>query len=115
MEELVALIAKTYGIAGLIMLSPFVGLAFVWRHNIVLQTKVSDMSVANAKEVSELNQNHRTELSRIQESRVADAKAMSEKILDFVEESAGTSKETAIALDQVRDLLMKMTTSTTRR
>lgn len=53
--------------------------------------------------------------AKLQESRVADGKVMAEKILTLVEESAGTSKETAIALDQVRDLLMKLTTNSQRK
>jgi len=92
MDELVQLIVKTYGIAGLIMLSPFLMLMYVWRHN----------------------QRLAAEVSRVQESRVNDAKAISEKMLTMVEEQAGLNKETNIALDQVRDLLSKITTTTKR-
>ena len=83
------LISKTYGIAGLIMLSPFLGLFVVWKNNIKLQN----------------------DLAKVQESRVNDAKATTEKMLTLVEESSGTAKETNIALDQVRDLLMHITTT----
>jgi hypothetical protein len=100
MEEIIALVTKTYGIAGLIMLSPFVGLVFVWKHNLSLQ-----------RDLAKVQENSQREISKVQESRVSDAKAMSEKILTLDEESSATARETSIALDQVRDLLMKLTTS----
>lgn len=111
MEELFLLIEKTYGIAGLIMLSPFVGLVVVWKHNVSLQKDIRSIS----KENTVLSEKHAETIAKLQESRVADGKAMAEKILTLVEESAGTSKETAIALDQVRDLLMKLTTNSQRK
>ena len=45
MEELIQLIAKTYGLAGLIMLSPFVAVVFLWRH-----------TVAQTKEIARVNE-----------------------------------------------------------
>lgn len=93
MDELVQLIAKTYGIAGLIMLSPFVMLGYVWKNNVKLHDQVS----------------------KVQEARVNDAKAMSDRMLELVGEQAGLNKETNIVLDQVRDLLMKVITAPPRR
>jgi len=92
-DELVQLIAKTYGIAGLIMLSPFVMLGYVWKNNVKLHDQVS----------------------KVQEARVNDAKAMSDRMLELVGEQAGLNKETNIVLDQVRDLLMKVITAPPRR
>jgi hypothetical protein len=99
-EELIQLIAKTYGIAGLIMLSPFIMLGYVWRNNQKLHAEISKVQSERA-----------TAVEKIQEARVGDAKAMSEKMLVLVEEQAGLNKETNIALDQVRELLMKITTT----
>ncbi len=105
MEELISLITKTYGIAGLIMLSPFVGLVVVWRHNVKLQDKIHSQHEVHT---AALNFAHEA-LAKVQESRVADAKATSDKILTFVAENAKVSSETVQALDQVRELLMKIT------
>lgn len=104
MEELIQLIAKTYGIAGLIMLSPFIMLGYVWRSNVKLHDQVATI------------QEQRNEaVSKVQEARVNDAKAMSEKMMVLIEEQAGLNKETNIALDQVRELLMKTVTTNPRR
>lgn len=103
MEELVQLIAKTYGIAGLIMVSPFVMLGYVWRSNVKLHDQVA-----------KIQEQRNDAVSKVQEARVNDAKAMSEKMLVLVEEQGGLNKETNIALDQVRDLLMRITTTPRR-
>lgn len=103
MEELIQLIAKTYGIAGLIMLSPFILLGYVWKSNQKLHAQVAKVQEERALAVE-----------KVQEARVNDAKAMSEKMLVLVEEQAGLNKETNIALDQVRDLLMKVTSQPRR-
>lgn len=107
MDELFALIGKTYGIAGLIMLSPFAGIIIVWRHNIELQKDKDDQNKANNEAVKVMQ----AALTTVQESRVADAKAISEKILVFVAENAKVSSEISSALDQVRELLMRITTT----
>lgn len=98
MDELVQLIAKTYGIAGLIMLSPFIMLSYVWRSNIKLHT-----------EVSKIQELRTADITKVQEARVNDAKQISDKMMELVEEQAGLNKETSMALDQVRELLMKIT------
>lgn len=87
MEEVIQLIAKTYGIAGLIMLSPFVAVVFVWRHSI-LQGK---------------------ELSRINEQRVVEARAIIDKLIIIVGEQSALNKETNIALERVGDMMSIMT------
>lgn len=87
MEELIQLITRTYGIAGLIMLSPFIFLLYVWRHTLKLGA----------------------DLSRVQEQRVNDAKAVSDKMMALIGEQAGLNQETNQVLDQLKDLLMKIT------
>lgn len=83
MEELIQLIAKTYGLAGLIMLSPFVAVVFLWRHT-VAQTK---------------------EIARVNEQRVQEAKEIVSKLLTALNELSATNKETNIALERVGDLM----------
>lgn len=103
MDELVQLIAKTYGIAGLIMLSPFIMLGYVWKNNVKLHDQVSKIQAERAAAVE-----------KVQEARVGDAKATFEKMMVLIEEQAGLNKETNIALDQVRELLMKTITNQKR-
>lgn len=92
MEELIQLVVKSYGIVGLFLLAPMVGIVYLWRRNNKLDA----------------------DMSRIQELRVNDAKAVSDKMMEIVVEQAGLNKETNIALDQVRELLGKITTTTRR-
>jgi Tfp pilus assembly protein PilW len=92
MQEVTELIFKTYGLVGLFLIAPVVGLVYLWRRNNKLDA----------------------DMSRIQESRVSDAKAVSDKLMEIVIEQAGLNKETNIALDQVRELLSKITTTTRR-
>lgn len=87
MEEVIQLIAKTYGVAGLIMLSPFVAVVFIWRHSI-LQGK---------------------ELARINEQRVVEARAIIDKLIVIVGEQSALNKETNIALERVGDMMSIMT------
>lgn len=105
MEELVQLIAKTYGIAGLIMISPFVMLGYVWRNNAKLQADISKVH----EQRNAIQEQRNADVSRVQEARVNDAKQISEKMMELMEEQAGLNKETSIALDQVRELLTKIT------
>lgn len=87
MEDIVQLILKTYGVAGLIMLSPFVAVVFLWRH-----------CVSQAKEQA-------AEIARINEQRVAEAKATTEKLIALVSEQSSLNKETNMALERVGDAL----------
>lgn len=92
MEELIQLVIKSYGIVGLFLLAPLIAIVYLWRRNNKLDT----------------------DMSRIQELRVEDAKSVSAKMMEIVVEQAGLNKETNIALDQVRELLGKITTTTRR-
>lgn len=104
MEEIISLITKTYGIAGVIMLSPFMGLVVVWRHNVKLQKDKDDINKAHNEAMKLL----REAITAVQEARVADAKSINDKILTFVAENAKVSSEISSALDQVRELLSEM-------
>lgn len=92
MEELIQLVVKTYGLVGLFLLAPMVAIVYLWRRNVKLEA----------------------DMGRIQELRVEDAKSVSSKMMEIVVEQAGLNKETNIALDQVRELLGKITTTTRR-
>lgn len=87
MDELIQLVAKTYGIAGLIMLSPFVAVVFLWKHNIALQNK----------------------LETSQEKRIKDAQAVADKLITVATTQSSLSKETNMALENVGDALSLLT------
>jgi predicted sugar kinase len=89
-EELFQLIIKSYGLLGLVMLSPFVALKFMWSHAKDLQ---KDLKAANER----INETH----SR----RVEDSKEIADKLMEMIKEHAELSKETNIALERVGDML----------
>ena len=95
MEELLQLIAKTYGMVGILILAPLVALVYVWRQNLKLHEEVVTAT---------------QQATKATEQRVTDAQQITTKIIALVEEQAGLNKETNIALDQVRELLMNITT-----
>lgn len=90
MEEIFLLIQKTYGIAGLVLLSPFVGLVIVFRHNIRLQTEV----VKATKETVEA-----------QKQRVKDAQDVNTKLIEVIKEQSSLNTETNLALERIGDAL----------
>lgn len=94
MEELVQLVIKTYGIIGLVMLSPFVGIMVLWRYHVKMQDK-------NHKSNEELQ----NKLNELNQKRVDDSKAIIDKLLLVAGEQGALSKETNMALDRVGDLL----------
>lgn len=91
MEEIGLLITKTYGIAGLIMLSPFAGLIFLWRHYV---------KVLKEKDL---------EIKQLGEARTMDAQKVFEKLMDMNKIQSESNKETNMALERVGDLLSIMT------
>ena len=95
MEELLQLIAKTYGLVGLLIVAPFVATVYLWKQNAKLHAEVVFATQAATKAT---------------EQRVTDAQQITTKIIALVEEQAGLNKETNIALDQVRELLMTIST-----
>lgn len=88
MEEFIQLISKTYGIAGLLLLSPTIAVIYLWRH---LQ-KMEDRYQAALDRVNDVHQ-----------KRVDDAKSVSETLIKIVQEHAELSKEINIALERIND------------
>lgn len=90
MEQLFELIFKSYGIVGLIIISPLVALKFMWTHLKEVQVQ---LQTANER----VNETH----SR----RVEDAKEIAGKLMAMIAEHAELSKETNMALEKVGDML----------
>lgn len=96
MEELFTLIAKSYGLVGLVLLSPFVAMVFLWRNN---QELHKELAAANEK------------IGAVKDQRVEDAKEVAASLLKMTAEHAALSKETNMALERVGDLLTVMQNS----
>jgi hypothetical protein len=93
MEELIKAIMQTYGLLGIILISPFVALYFLWADNKGLR-----------KQLAEAN----TKVVKAQEQRVEDVKAIANRLIEMSSENAALTKETNIALDRVGDTLTVM-------
>lgn len=86
MEELLALILKTYGVAGLLIVAPIIACVFLWRGNNALQLQV----IAQAALVSAAEKDRGDDQSK----RVADTERMAERLLLVVKE------QTALGVEQ---------------
>jgi hypothetical protein len=90
MEEIFLLIQKTYGIAGLVLLSPFVGMVVFFKQNTQLQSAV----VAATKGEVEA-----------QKQRVKDAQDVNVKLIEVIKEQSALNTETNLALERIGDAL----------
>lgn len=90
MDAFVKLIQDTYGLAGLLILSPLIGMMYLWKNNQKLQ---GDIQTMNERIVDAHKQ------------RVDDAQNVSDKLIQMVSEHASLAKETNLALDRVGDTL----------
>lgn len=90
MEELAQLILKTYGIAGLLLLTPLIAVKLIWDHS---KEQGRQLQAANER----VNETHA--------KRVDDAKQIADRLMGMVQEHAELSKETNMALERVGDLL----------
>ena len=85
MSEILELILKTYGIAGALLLMPFIAVVYLFKENKSLHADV--MSV--------------------QKQRVEDAQAISNKMMEIVSVQSALSKETNIALGRVAETMSR--------
>jgi hypothetical protein len=90
MEELLLLIQKSYGLIGVILFLPVIGLVVVWKQNTKLQAEV----VKATKGAGE-----------VQEMRVKDAQAINMKLIEVVKEQTSLNTETNLALERLGDAL----------
>jgi hypothetical protein len=86
MDELIKSVLQSYGLVGVILAAPLVGLVYVWKDNKALQEQVVEA----------------------QKQRVADAQQVADKLITMIQEQAGLAKETNIALDRLGNMLSSM-------
>lgn len=103
MDEIIALIVKTHGLVGVVFIAPYAAAVYLWANTLRLNKDL----VLTAKELA----GSKNEVIEAQKQRVQDAQMISEKLMVLVSEQSGLNKETNIALDQVREMLMMVSTN----
>jgi len=99
-EDLLALIVKTYGIAGLLIVAPLIACVFLWRGNNSLQAQV----VAQAALVAAAEKARGDDQSK----RVADTERMAEKLLAVVKEQTALGVESNGLLERLAGSVDKL-------
>lgn len=112
MEKLFQLVMETYGIAGVIMLSPFVAVIAMWRENSKLHADAEAASMKYMATCKECDKTYAASLQAVNdrlvkahEQRVVDAQAITAKMVEMVAEQSAMNRETNLALDRVGDLM----------
>jgi hypothetical protein len=130
MDEVLQLVIKTYGIVGVLILAPVVGVVFVWRSKEVLHGKyVADLKKLSedySKAITSMHNDQVTRLVEVHQSqikllsdssdkvvasqalRVADGQAITSKLMEVVSEQSSLNKETNMALGRVGDLMVSL-------
>jgi hypothetical protein len=101
MDELIQLIVKSYGIIGVIILSPMVATVYLWKENTKLH---SDMIALTGKHADKLD-DAGTRVTAAQDKRIADAQGITTKLMEMVSAQSALNKETNITLDRVGDMV----------
>jgi hypothetical protein len=93
--SVIELITKTYGLVGLLMLSPIMACIFLFRENQKLHKEQLDAMTTLANAIQTSN-----ELAlEAQKMRVTDAQSVAQKLLDAMMKQTETNKETNIVLN----------------
>jgi hypothetical protein len=101
MQEILELIAKTYGLVGVFLVLPLVSSVVLWRDNKSLRDENKRLHEDSARHIQECN----NAVVDSQKQRVADAQAISAKLIEMVSEQASLNKETILSLDRISDSL----------
>jgi hypothetical protein len=104
MEELIQLVIKSYGVIGLVMLSPFVGVWFLWKQNQKLHDTIAALTSSSAERIVVAGDR----IVEAQKQRVTDAQAIMDRLVTMVTEQSGLNKETNLALERLADLMSMM-------
>jgi hypothetical protein len=115
MEELVKFITETYGLGGVLLIAPYVALGILYkdyRKNIRDHEKTKDELGAK---LSACEKDCSEKMGKIYEQRVADAQAISEKLVEMAAEQSALNRETNIALLRIGDTLNSVQTVVSHR
>ena len=115
MEDLIQLVFKTYGLVGILLFAPLIGVVYLWRDNKALNRMLLNNSKSQASELAAMSKNHYADItmahdktSAAQLLRVQDAQNIMTKLMELVSEQSSLNKETNIALDNIGDVLSKL-------
>lgn len=101
MEEIIQAIIKSYGLIGLIMLSPFAAAVYLWKDNVRLNKALQELAQKYTDSIDSMGQR----VVAAQEKRVEDSKGISVQLMSMVGEHAAQAKEQTLALDRVGDMV----------
>jgi hypothetical protein len=94
MDELIQLIARTYGIVGLLILAPIIAVIFLYKDNRRIHHDHEALMV-----------DWELRVAKVQEQRVQDAQAITNKLVEIVSEQSALSRETNIALERISGIM----------
>jgi hypothetical protein len=101
MGEVFDLFIKSYGIVGLVIISPVIAVVYLWRENQELHKQLREQAEAHAQRVDELGQR----VVAAQEKRVDDSHKITTQLVEMISEHTGAQKETNLALDRIGDMV----------
>jgi hypothetical protein len=101
MDDLIQLIVKSYGIVGLLILSPMITTVYLWRETVRLNKEHNELQAAHMKFIDDLGQR----VVAAQEKRVLDSQGVTNKLVEMIANHTTAQKETNIALDRVGDMV----------
>lgn len=101
MESLVDAIIKSYGLIGLIMMSPFIAAVYLWKDNVRLNKSLQELAQKYTDAIDGMGQR----VVAAQEKRVDDSKGISVQLMAMVGEHSAQAKEQTLALDRVGDMV----------
>jgi hypothetical protein len=101
MDEIIQLIAKTYGVVGIIILSPMISTIYLWKENSKLHAEALAMAAKHADRLDETG----TRVTESQDKRIADAQGIMNRLMEMVSAQSALNKETNLTLDRVGDMV----------
>ena len=104
MEELILLVQKTYGLAGVLLLSPLLATIALWRANASLHKDLIKTQEQARAEVVKATET----ATEAQKQRVKDAQDINLKLIEVVKEQTALNTETNLALERIGDVLNEL-------
>lgn len=121
MDELIQLITKTYGLVGLLILAPMGGLVIVYRDYRRAQAERDRAEREWAERLRKCEQECGERLSVVNDKvigaqlqRVADAQAVTSKLVELVSDQSALNRETNLALESIGNTLTVLRVGRTR-
>lgn len=105
-DDVIALITKTYGLVGLLILAPIFACYLLWRQNQTLHDEAKKDADNTAKAIAEAS----NRVVATTEQRVKDTKELADKLIAMSSEHAALVRENNLALDEVSKLLRDLST-----